>query len=284
MPAGRKGTVLHSAVQRVLCQTMAQLRYGGTLVHVSRDEHGPIEVVDEDGVRALHFGTASRQSAMSLADPDQLELSYTRAMLTTLLFQDSPRRILLVGLGGGSLAKYLLRQFPQSLIDVVEKRANVAKVAHGWFSLPEDPRMCIHIADGMEFVDKTAPDSYDLILVDAYHGHGMAAEIAQHAFYQRCALLLGSGGVLATNLWGNDAPVLARGLRMLEEHYARPVLQLRVQGKGNVIGLAFNRPPSSAIMKGLRDKAAVLQKELGLEFRLFVKQLKHANSGWLEWL
>lgn len=263
---------------------MALIRYGGALVHASRDEDGLIEVVDEDGVRAMHFGTSSRQSAMNLADPDQLELSYTRAMLVALLFQDTPRRILLVGLGGGSLAKYLLRQLPDAMIDVVEKRANVAKVAHGWFGLPEDPRLSIHIADGMAFVDKASPDSYDLILVDAYHGYGMAAEIAQHAFYQRCALLLAVGGVLATNLWGNDAPILTRSLRMLEEHYVRPVLQLHVQGKGNVIGLAFNRPPSTAAMKGLRDKAMALQKLWGLEFMSFAKQLRRANTGWMDWL
>ncbi|WP_221048261.1 hypothetical protein [Methylogaea oryzae] len=263
---------------------MALLRYGGTLMHVSRDEDGPIEVVDEDGVRAMHFGTSSRQSAMNLADPEQLELSYTRAMLSALLFHDSPRRILMVGLGGGSLAKYLLRQLPEARIDVAEKRANVVKIAHGWFGLPEDPRLDIHVGDGMAFVDKAAPDSYDLILVDAYHGYGMAAEIAQHAFYQRCSLLLTTGGVLATNLWGNDAPILARSLRMLEEHYARPVLQLHVQGKGNVIGLAFNRTPSNAVMKGLREKAFALQQRWGLEFVLFAKQLRRANTAWMDWL
>lgn len=263
---------------------MAQSRYGGRLVHTSHDEHGSIEVVDEAGVRALHFGTSSRQSAMDLVDPFILELSYTRAMLSPLLFTDAPERILLIGLGGGSLAKFLWQRYPQAQLDAVEKRAQVAKVAHGWFSLPEDPRLAIHIADGMDFVDQAAPDSYDLILVDAYHGHGMAAEIAQQAFYQRCAILLKRGGAIATNLWGNHAPILAHGLRLLEEHYARPVLQLPVRGRGNVIGVAFNRPPTSLSAYDLRQKALALESTLGLEFSLFAKQLKRTNRAWTDWL
>lgn len=259
---------------------MAQFFYSGDLLHVSRDEYGSIEVVEQDGVRALHFGTHSRQSAMNLADPDKLELSYTRAMLAALLFHDSPRRMLLVGLGGGSLAKFTWQQFPQSRITVVEKRAAVAQIAYDWFSLPKDRRLQVHIADGLDFVRSAEPDSFDLILVDAYHGHGMAAEIAQQVFYQRCAVLLANGGVVSTNLWGNDAQILAHGLRMLEEHYARPVLQLHVQGKGNVIGLGLQRAPSIAVLAGLRDKAARLEAGLGLEFSLFLKQLKRTNRRW----
>lgn len=258
---------------------MSLIKHGGTLVHASHDEYGAIEVVEDDGVLALHFGTPSRQSAMYLAAPDKLELAYTRAMLCALLFHDNPQRILLIGLGGGSLAKFLWNHLPQAQIEVVEKRAHVAKVAHGWFGLPKDPRLQIHIDDGMVFVDQAAPDSYDLILVDAYYGYGMAVEIAQHAFYHRCALLLKTGGVLASNLWGNHAPILARGLSFLEEHYARPVLQLPVRGKGNVIGLAFNRSPSNATMKGLRDKAKQLEAKFGVEFSEFVKQLKHTNRS-----
>lgn len=261
---------------------MAQFQFGGALVHTSYDEHGSIEVVEEDGVRTLHFGTPSRQSAMSLANPDSLELSYTRAMLSALLFHNSPRRILLVGLGGGSLAKYLCNHYPQSRIDAVEKRAKVAEIAYDWFGLPRDRCLRVHIADGLEFVGRATPDSFDLILVDAYHGYGMAAEITQQSFYQRCALLLARGGVLSTNLWGNHAPILAYGLRLLEEHYARPVLQLHVQGKGNVIGLGFNRSPSATTLKGLREKADWLEAQLGLEFSLFVKLIKHTNRSWLE--
>lgn len=261
---------------------MAQFRFGGALLHISYDEYGSIEVVEEAGVRALHFGTASRQSAVDLSRPDRLELPYARAMLSALLFLDRPRRILMVGLGAGSLAKFFWQHYPESYIDVVEKRPAVANIAHGWFGLPEDERLRVHIADGRDFVRRSDSEAYDLILVDAYHGHGMAEEIAQHDFYSCCAMLLAPRGVLASNLWGNDPRILAQSLRLLEENFARPVLQLPVPGKGNVIGLAFHDTPSPAMQRDLKIRAKALDQELDVELSVFTRYLRRTNARWLE--
>ncbi|HEY0720688.1 MAG TPA: spermidine synthase, partial [Gammaproteobacteria bacterium] len=86
-------------------------KYDGLLVHRTQDEWGPIEVVDDMLHRSLHFGTEPKQSSMLLSDPLALVLSYTRAMTTALLFVPQVRRVLLIGLGGGSLAKFFLHHF-----------------------------------------------------------------------------------------------------------------------------------------------------------------------------
>lgn len=257
-------------------------RFGGRLQHSSRDELGSIEVADDAGIRALYFGTSSRQSAMDLARPHRLELSYTRAMLCALLFIEPPPRILLIGLGGGSLAKFLWLHYPHCQIDVVEKRAAVAKIAHGWFGLPEDPRLRVHIADGDEFIRRHAMDDYALILVDAYSGHGMAHEIAQQQFYAACAARLTEHGVLATNLWGSDRRILQFGLDLLESNFSRPVLQLPVPGRGNVIGFGFRSAPSAAIQKTLKQRAKTLETELDIEFGAFIRHLRRSQTNWLE--
>ena len=83
-------------------------RYGGIVIHQSRDEHGTIEVVEDGAYRSLHFGSEPKQSSMELHNPIRLALTYTRAMTAALLFNDAPRSVLLIGLGGGSLAKFLL--------------------------------------------------------------------------------------------------------------------------------------------------------------------------------
>ena len=62
--------------------------------------------------RFLHFGLDTVQSAMRLDDPDRLSLRYTRKMMAFLLFNRAPERILLLGLGGGSLAKFCYRRLP----------------------------------------------------------------------------------------------------------------------------------------------------------------------------
>src|SRR5512138_3544669 len=87
-------------------------RYDGHLVHRTQDELGPIEVVEDTLYRSLHFGTEPKQSSMLLGDPLALVLSYTRSMTTALLFVPQVRRVLLIGLGGGSLAKFILHHIP----------------------------------------------------------------------------------------------------------------------------------------------------------------------------
>src|SRR6266851_724789 len=60
-------------------------------------------IVDTPLHRFLHFDLECVQSAMHLGDPDKLTLAYTRKMMAFLLFNRNPNRILLLGLGGGSL-------------------------------------------------------------------------------------------------------------------------------------------------------------------------------------
>ena len=256
---------------------------GAAPVHISHDEQGPIEVVEEAGVRALHFGTPHRQSAMALADPHRLELAYTRAMLAALLFCDEPRRVLLIGLGGGSLAKFLWRHFPACRIDAVEHRAAVAQVARGWFGLPEDERLTVWIADGANYAAASPSDqAYDLILLDAYDGLGMASAMLNPAFLDRCAAMLAPGGACAANLWGSNRTLLEYALDRLGQSFAGPALRLPVPGRGNVIGLGFPEPMPRPDWRKLKSQAESLEARLGVEFPALVRLLRRANSGFLE--
>src|SRR4030095_6741636 len=105
-----------------------------SLVFSCHDEEGVIEVVDDFDTRALYFGTSARQSAMSREEPHRLVLSYPRSMLSALLFTREPRSALVLGLGGGSLPRFLMHVFPTCRIDVVERRGQVGDVAHDHFS------------------------------------------------------------------------------------------------------------------------------------------------------
>ena len=71
-----------------------------------------VEVSEEDGVRSLHLGGDAIQSSIRLDRPDELALDYTRAMMAFLLFQPLPREVLMIGLGGGSMARYIHQRMP----------------------------------------------------------------------------------------------------------------------------------------------------------------------------
>ncbi|CAL1240782.1 hypothetical protein [Candidatus Methylocalor cossyra] len=244
-------------------------KYGGAVIHRDRDQHGWIEVVDTFGVRSLHFGTPSRQSAMSLVEPERLELPYVRAMLTGLLFRPDPGPVLLLGLGGGSLARFLLRHFPDCRIEAVESRARVVELARRFFQLPEDPRLTVHVADGRDFVCARAEGDtavYGQILVDAYDQAGLAPQVQGHEFFAAAVKLLQGDGVLAINLWGSDHPALRQGLALLDCYCQRRTLRLPVFGRGNVIGFGFGAALAWPGRELLERRARALERRLGIEF------------------
>src|SRR3954469_22145667 len=94
-------------------------------------------IVDNGRRRFLHFDFGAIQSAMELSNPQRLTLAYTRKMMAFLLFNRSPKRILLLGLGGGSLAKFCYRNLPYALLTAVEVNQDVIAMRDE-FDIPAD--------------------------------------------------------------------------------------------------------------------------------------------------
>lgn len=263
-------------------QKPAPTKFGGTLVHFARDRFGSIEIVEDFGVRTLHFGTPARQSSMCLREPDNVELPYVRAMLSALLFCPEPGAVLLLGLGGGSLAKALLRHLPGSRIDVVEQREIVVEAAHRFFGLPEDPRLSITVGDAAEFVGRARTETdltYDLILADIFDGQGMAPLVTEDSFYRGCAGLLGAGGMFCTNLWGSQTAVCREVFDLLKMAFEGPALRLSVPGRGNLIAFASASEPDGADLREMERRARRLHAEFGIEFPQFLRALRQSNRA-----
>src|SRR5256885_13548288 len=103
--------------------------------------HKAIEIVEEDGVRVLQIGGNAIQSAMRLDAPDRIELDYVRAMMAFLLFHPDPRDVLLVGLGGGSMARFLPQRLPQTRVTGGGVDPGGGPPGRGYLPLPEgNPR------------------------------------------------------------------------------------------------------------------------------------------------
>jgi spermidine synthase len=140
----------------------------------------PIDISEESGVRYLHFGSDWVQGAMRLRKPDALELEYTREMMAGLLLRPAPwpARVLLIGLGAGSLAKFVHRQLPDACTTVVEIAPEVHGVARQYFRLPdEDERLRVVIGDGAGFVEQD-DSQWDLIAVDGFDSNARAGALA----------------------------------------------------------------------------------------------------------
>ena len=260
-------------------------KHHGTLIHRSKDSFGTIEIVDDGYTRSLYFGNAVRQSAADLSRPGYLVLTYTRAMMSSLLFQSAPHNVLLIGLGGGSLAKFILCHFPGCTVDAIECREQVVQLAHSHFQLPEVPRLHIHIADGVEFVQNRAiitSSQYDLILVDAYHDAGMDDNMGDQRFLQACHTLLTDDGLLAINLWARDRPSYLRTRQALHHCFGTKPLLLPAEGTTNIIAMALNRAGhTDDPLKSVETHAKPLEELTGLELRKFSRMLHKQNASLL---
>jgi spermidine synthase len=246
--------------------------WGGPVVF--RD--GGIEVRERNGVRTLHLGSDTIQSAMQVADPDALELAYTRAMMAFLLFVTPPGRTLMVGLGGGSLAKFMYRRVPQTHVRVVEVDPAVVHVAREYFALPaDDSRLAVVVDDGADYV-RRASEPIDALLIDAYDGRSLAQSFTVDAFYARARAALSAEGVLVMNLWSSDR-AFDRNLQRIERAFSHRCLCLPAERPGNVIVFAFVAKPRRLRWLELREHAALLEERFGLDFPRFVRDLQKMN-------
>ncbi len=149
--------------------------------------------------KALHFSICEVQSRMKLDDPYALDLEYTRTMMGFLLFQPAPRHISMIGLGGGSLAKFCYRHLPGAHIQVIEINPHVIALRDEFHVPPDDHRFRVIRGDGAHFV-RYRPVRSDVLLVDGFDSSGQPPRLCSQRFYDDCCEMLLPGGVLAVNL------------------------------------------------------------------------------------
>lgn len=154
--------------------------------------------------KALHFSINEMQSRMQIQDPYALDLEYTRTMMGFLLFKPAPAQITMVGLGGGSLAKFCHRHLRRSRIEVVEINPHVIALRDEFQVPPDDARLRVVQGDGASFVrDRATP--CDVLLVDGFDSQGQPARLSSQRFYDDCHALLQPEGIMVVNLHAGAA-------------------------------------------------------------------------------
>lgn len=151
------------------------------------------------GSKSLHFSIAAIQSSMNLMRPDALVLEYTQTMMGFLMFNPQPDSIAMIGLGGGSLAKFCYRYLPNTRIVVIEINPHVLALRDEFLVPKDDHRFTIIQGDGALFV-KCPPKRYDVLLLDGFEISGVPARLCSQRFYDQCYDALHPNGILVANL------------------------------------------------------------------------------------
>lgn len=152
--------------------------------------------------RTLHFSEKVIQSRMSTLNPDALDLEYTRMMMGFVLFAPEPADILMVGLGGGSLAKFCHRYLTRSRIAVVEIDPAVIALREAFMVPPDSDRFRVVQADGADYV-RGLCEAADVLLLDGFDDAGIPDALCSADFYADCHRALRDDGILVINFHVN---------------------------------------------------------------------------------
>lgn len=239
----------------------------------------PIDISEEGGVRALHFGSDWVQGAMRIARPWSLELEYTRDMMAGVLMREPgkwPRSALLIGLGAGSLARFIYRHLPDCRSTVIEINPQVEFIARQYFRLPDDPRrLAVDIGCGAEFVQQSRR-SFDLILADGFDADGRPGVLDSLPFYLACRERLTDDGLFCVNLLREKG--YHQSVEKIRSAFSDKAAIFPPSASGNTIVFARRDNPVDLPLASLRERAAALRTRTRLNLQPLLQRLESAGQ------
>ena len=241
------------------------------------DESYPKPFVIDDGKsRFLYFSVRLMQSEMSLKAPNDLALRYTQKMMAFLLFHPRPKRIVLIGLGGGSLVRFCYHRLPGTQLTVIELDPDVIAWRDTFMLPPDGPRLQILQGDGAEYLEQ-AEKGIDALLVDAFDKTGFAPSLANREFFENAHAKLAGNGVLVINLAGDKetyAGVIGDAMHVFDDQ----VIVISVPDDGNHILYAFKERHFEPRWRWLHNFAKELRANYGLDFPAFVQKMERSTK------
>ena len=216
----------------------------------------PIVYEDGDSV-TLQFRIGEIQSEMLASDPSFLVLSYTRTMMAFMLFNKEPKRIAMIGLGGGSMPKWCYHELPKTDITVIEINQMVISLREQFYIPADDDRFRVICGDGADYVADTT-DSPEVLLVDGFDIHGQPSQLCSQKFYDDCYRALGLEGLLVVNLCSHmDQQLIARIRTSFDD---RVLVVIPEDGENKIVfavkgeRLWITDEPTGELVKRLRSR------------------------------
>ena len=226
------GAVLFLAGIALVLWSMFPAPTLGDLEHDEVSAFSHIRIRRDGDVRAMTFvrdnGQEAVQSRINLASPHLLVSPYAHRMFAGYLYQPHPTRVLIVGLGGGAMVRFLAHHEPAVQIDAVEIDPAVVRLADRFFGVRSGGNVRVHTADAIKFIESSA-DRYDLILMDAFlrpssdtDATGVPSGLKTHAFLSRLKATLNPGGVVAFNI--NEHERIAEDVASVKAAFGQAVV------------------------------------------------------------
>jgi spermidine synthase len=236
----------------------------GQLAHVET-EYNDIFITKKRAELSMSFqrkGWDYTQSVTNLTDPDDLPLAVARTMTVSLVYPAEPRRILMIGLGGGTVSAYIGRFMREAHIDTVEIDPGVIATAKRYFGIRETSRIRYLDGDGRVFLNRNR-EPYDLIIIDAYHGGYVPFHLLTKEFYALVKDRLKPNGAAAFNVHDGTKLYVSTIVTL---RAVFPTVDLYPSGEGEVIAVVTRGPGPDR--QTLAARADALQQRFGFRFPL----------------
>lgn len=233
-----------------------------TVLYEKASPYSTIIVTEENGLRTLRFEKGgARQSVVKLGDPDHLELPYARVAFASLALCDEPRRIMIVGLGGGTLPTFLRKHYPNAAIDAVDIDPDVVNVAKKFFGFREDAQMHAFVGDGREFVERFR-QPYDMIFLDAFSSDSVPPHLTTQEFLRAVRRAVKPNGVVVGNIWSRYSnPLYDSMVRTYQEVFDEVyILDVPVAGNKILLALPRRQPLSREELAQLAGKVSTAKQ------------------------
>ncbi len=155
--------------------------------------------VREDSLLRYLILDRTFHAVMWKVDSAELFLPYSQLMMAALALAPDSHRGLILGHGGGSLAKWLARYWPELELDVVEVDPSVVRVAEDYFGYSVAEGHRVFVKDARTFL-REAQGQYDIIWVDVFARHLIPFHLTTQEFFAELRARLTPEGVVAVNL------------------------------------------------------------------------------------
>lgn len=197
--------VFRHLIAMLLLAVVGAAQASPQVIYNKRSLYRNITVTDNGEMICMQFTSrgyyTSQQSCQYKERPDELVFDYARLSFVGLLAHPEPERVLVVGLGGGSIPTAFHQMFPAAQIDVVEIDPAVVDVAKRFFGFAESERMKVSVKDARVFVKQAGMfgRKYDYIVLDAFNGDYIPEHLMTKEWLEECKRILADDGVLVAN-------------------------------------------------------------------------------------
>jgi spermidine synthase len=210
-------------------------------------------------------------SVINIERPNLLMPQLYRAMLMPILFMKQPQRIVEVGMGGGTIGRFLQHHIFDIAVEAVEISTSVTTLARQYFDLANRP---VHIEDARDFI-KNEQNNYDWLIVDIIEGLSTAQWVTSPEFVHGCFERLHPGGILSLNLLLHPVNVnkFTKALQTIRKCFNQQTLCLNLPDCNNILIFAFKAPIYQRKLEEIKEKIIDLEKQWSTEFSTFFEQL-----------